>query len=213
MKKYTLLIAGLLIGFLIWPVFIDSQVLIRKEQIEDGYVVLIGSVQTASTSATIDFTTGIDSTYDRYMIVISNALPTADADILWLRVSQSSSFLSGGTNYAYAIMGIDESNASVGITQSVGAAQVPLTGGTGVGSATGEGVSGVVYFSDPDAGAYTKFWWDMAIKDNSAATEFVRESGAGGLDLNTTAIDGVRLKFSTDTIASGTFALYGFGKT
>jgi len=50
MKKSGLIFIGLLIGLLIWPVFIDSQVLIRKEQIEDAYFVIEGNNDTQGTT-------------------------------------------------------------------------------------------------------------------------------------------------------------------
>src|SRR3990167_3675422 len=48
--------------------------------------------KTASASATIDFTSGLTSTYDEYLISMINVVPATDSDLLRMRVSQSAAF-------------------------------------------------------------------------------------------------------------------------
>lgn len=213
MKKYSLLIAGLLLGFLIWPVFIDSQVLIRKEQIEDGYVVLIGAVQTAGNDSSVDFTTTsytLDSTYDQYMVALTELIPANEGDSLNVRISQAGAFKTSGYHYVG-----NDSDTTAPTWESTNNANgaaflttLPLAG-----AATGEGISGVIYFSDPETTTFKKFWWELSFWGDEGTSLFHQMVGAGSYGVDTTAIDGVRFMFSTGNITSGTFALYGFGKS
>jgi hypothetical protein len=56
----------------------DNVTAVPSGAVEGGNMVLL-STQTASASASISFTTGIDSTYKEYMFVFNNLHPATDA--------------------------------------------------------------------------------------------------------------------------------------
>jgi hypothetical protein len=55
----------------------DNVTAVPEGVIEGGSMVLL-STQTASSSASISFTTGIDSTYKEYMFIFNNIHPATD---------------------------------------------------------------------------------------------------------------------------------------
>ena len=166
--------------------------------------------QAASTSATIDFTTGLDSTYDLYKVDLANVLPSDDGTNLNLRVSQSSTFLVGATDYQWVLNRQDAAtpNPSSGAQGSTGANVIIINVSTG--NAVGEGVNSTLYFSEPDVVALKRFWWHVVLTESSPVLANI--TGAGALILNSTAIDGLRFFFNSGTILSGTLALYGLRK-
>jgi hypothetical protein len=177
-----------------------------------GSVVLIQS-QSASSSATIDFTTGLDDTsYDGFEIRFDGVKPATDDVALWLRIGTG-----GGPTYqtsGYKWLQ-NQFVTGTGIT-AIGdnaAGQMVLTnagsGGSGVGNASGEHVSGIIRFSNPEASDFPVFnidtRWRTAAGNLGAVNEVAEYSTAG-------AITGLRLMFSSGNIASGRIALYGYKK-
>ncbi len=168
--------------------------------------------QTASSSSTIDFTTGIDSDHDLYMVVLNEVVPATDDRSMALRVRQTT-FQSGSTAYEYnhivliaSVAGASNGNNSAGDTS------ILMTSNQG--SAASEGLSMVVYFTSPDDTTHVKsFWWQGHYMDNTATARSLGVTGGGTFNDDTAAIDGIQFLFLTDgNIASGTFALYGLRK-
>ncbi|NIP43019.1 MAG: hypothetical protein GWN00_20370, partial [Aliifodinibius sp.] len=158
------------------------------------------STQTASTDATIEFTSDIDSTYEVYLFVITNLThesTTAGRDLL-MRVSHDggSTFQSGTDEYS-GNTGAD--NASVKIVN-------------GFGSEMGgdyEGANAFVYLYRP---ASTEIFHiiDSRTAYLSTTTVPTTENLVGARDA-TTAIDGVQFFMNSGNINSGSFKMYGFG--
>lgn len=164
------------------------------------------STLTASNDATLDFETSIGSTYDQYMLVINNLLPITDDDALWIRVKVST-YQSDSTDYSYNVHRVDAA-ATHDVGVSTGAAQLVMT--QGVGNGTGEGIDGVLYFSEPDATSFKRFYWNMSGTGTSASsTHFV---GSGQHDGGTDAITGVQFLFSSANLSTGVVAAYGLVK-
>ena len=164
-----------------------------------GWVLI--QAQTASSSAQIDFTTGIDSTYDRYVVTYENAIPSSDGQSFCLRTSTNggSSYDSGGTDYyvrGYA--------GGAGL-QSL----IPLS--SAVGNDTNEtGVSGEVTVISPAAAAYTQVLSNSLFINNSGVPDMRIEGSVRQAAAN---VDAIRFYFSSGNIASGTFRLYGIRKS
>ena len=170
-----------------------------------GAMVLL-ETQTASASATIDFTTGIDSTYSHYKMVLIDVISANDTVGLYFRISQSSTFLSGSTDYQYANDFYRSDGAGTG-AGSTGAAQILLNAGS-LGTGTDESLNGEITFFNPAGTAERK----RLISDLVALTEapvFQAMKAIGEFKLNTTAVDGFRFLMSSGNIASGVFKLYG----
>jgi hypothetical protein len=166
--------------------------------------VVLLDTQTASSSASIDFT-GLSSTYTRYEIQYTNVVPATYGARIGLRTSTDggSTFDSGASDYTsqnHAQSGGADSAASYTGTY------IRLTlAGSGTGS--NEVCSGVVQVINPTASAYTHtlhhaLYWTSLGAFNTSYGAAHRAS--------TTAVDAVQILFDTGNIASGTFKLYGY---
>lgn len=148
--------------------------------------------QTASSSATIDFTSGIDDTYSSYEIVVANAIPATDGDVMWVRTSSDGvSFDSGASDYAEVG---DSTAAEIAITSAVG-------------SDTNEtGVSCIITLVNPSDPIYTSV---TAVGMAIGTTGLPAGISTGGFRKESAAVTGIRVMFSSGAIESGTFKLYG----
>lgn len=170
-----------------------------------GAMVLI-QTQAASNSATIDFTTGINSTYRRYMILIDSLVPQTDATTLFMRVSEDAgaNWKAGLSDYTWGIVNV----SATAEAQSGDAAdsEMEITGAS-AGTGTGESLDAEVTFTNP-AGAvlYKKFRWNASLYSSAPATLAVE---GNGVYLSANAINGVRFLMSSGNIVSGSFSLYG----
>lgn len=166
--------------------------------------------QTASTSASIDFTTGITSAYDQYVLVITNLVPVNDDVEVWLRVQVGGSFQSGAGYYEYMTLsyGTDLTSRA---TNSTSATEMVLTSETAtyaVGNAAGESFNAVIFFGDPASTAQNKvFSWQGFYR---AAAAIGQQCQGGGIVIgSTSAITGVQVLLESGNIASGEFQLFG----
>lgn len=91
---------------------------------------------------------GLDSTYDVYMVAISNIIPAADANAAWFRVGDAAGIDAGATDYAYHTMNVTDASSSYAAEASDGAAGIRL-GAAGIGNAAGEGLDAVLWVYRP----------------------------------------------------------------
>jgi hypothetical protein len=177
----------------------------------DGLVLL--ESQTAANDSSIDFSTGIDSTYDEYELHIIDLVPQTDAADVWMRVSTDggSSFIS--TN-SYATLGIrQDTGAATTVGGAGGTAQNRMYldhGLDGVGNAAGESFSTVVKLFNP-AGTTNQFHVQnvATYRDPTDYAHVIRSNWYEA----TTAVDALRILMSTGNIVSGEFKLYGVKKS
>lgn len=158
--------------------------------------------QTASSSATIDFTSNITSAYKTYLCIFQRVKPATDAVSLYL-LTGNGSFAS--TGYAWA----NEQTAGGSSTPdgNTSDTQLRLNAGAVIGNAAAEHISGYVYINDPsNTDGYPMFNWDLGLLNASSA--YFRVYG-GGTYNTSGAVDRIRFLFSSGNIASGTFKLYG----
>lgn len=185
-----------------WVSGTDALVLIEKKS--------------ASASATIDFTTGLDDTYDYYELIISGAKPSVDDVQAYLRVGTGVGPTYQASNYFFTNhIAVQGQTTDTTFLTGTNAAQIGLTwtGGTnGVGNAAGENFSAVIKFNNPEASDFM----EIAFNGNYSEARTASASFWGGGRWNTAgAITGIRFLFSggATVIASGTFALYGHRKS
>jgi len=165
-----------------------------------------------SAVAFLEFTIGIDSTYDLYKVVFTNVLPATDATDLRFRVLQSGVSQSGATDYEWATNQSDSGSAAWGAGQSVGDNDIIMIVTAAMGNATGEGLDGVLYFAKPDVISDKRFWWNITYMTSAAPPTVSWCIGTGTHNGDQLAIDGLRFFMGAGNIASGTFALYGLKK-
>lgn len=159
------------------------------------------STQTASNSATVDFTTNIDSTYSHYIIEISNLVADSIGQLLQALVRQGGSFVTAA-NYNSGTYGVDQVGSST-LGGNAPGAQFNITGG---GVNTAHPMSVIVHMFQPNLTTGTMLFW-QGIAATGAATIYAF-SGGGGYN-STVATTGLRFQFSSGNILTGTFKLYG----
>jgi len=174
------------------------------------------SKQTASASATLDFTSGIDSTYPEYMFFISNIHPATDDVLFSFQVNAS-----GESGYnetitsSHRVLYLTEGDASgalgydTALDQAQGTAFQTIA--EGVGNDNDQAVSGWLCLSNPASTTFvTNFWAQMVtLRENDA----VNDAYTGGYVNTTAAITNVQFKFSSGNIDSGSIFLHGLSTT
>jgi hypothetical protein len=174
--------------------------------------VLIGSVQTASNSSVIDFTSGLDDTYDHFEIIISNMKPASDDVEVWLRIGTGGGPTYQTSGYRYATQATHDGGTANAASTSD--AKIILSGigaASSVGNAAGEHYNAVVHFQNPEVTSDFVAFFAIGsyITGNSQYAVF----HGGGMYATVGAITGIRFLFESGNIASGTFALYGYKKS
>ena len=166
-----------------------------------GAIAHLASIDLAGES-TYEFTAFDSSTYDSYMIILSNVTPGTDNRIFQMRTSTDggSTYDSGASDYVYSLdAGGNVSNAS--------SSNMPVAGTNALGAAAGEyGYSGVVNLHAPHLAVDTYVTFSGGYINSSASYRFVigtarRDSAAD--------VDGVQFLFNSGTLGSGTINVYG----
>ena len=167
--------------------------------------------QTASSSASISFTSNIDSTYPIYVFKFINIHPATDSAIFQCNGRDGgSSFDATKTTtfwYSYHNEGdsdtVLEYNASYDIQQSTSAFRISNLLGNG----NDESYSGTMHLFKPSSSVFVKHF---IIRSN------MYQSGDYTFDINvagyfnvTSVIDGLQFSMSSGNIDSGTIKLYG----
>ena len=178
-----------------------------------GSMTLI-SEQTASSSASVEFTTGIDSTYPIYKFEFINIHPATD------NVKFQVGFRDGGSNYdavktttafraqhnegdTQAVLLYDTSND---LAQST-AFQTLEGGGNALSNDNDHGLSGELYLYNPSSSVFVKHF--MARTSATNPNDYALDGFVAGYLNTTVAIDGVQFKVASGNIDAGTFKLYG----
>lgn len=175
-----------------------------------GLGALLQHTDVSGTPATVDMTTGLDTTYDMY-VAHYHLVGVNDAQHLVLRASTDggSSFADGASDYRYALIQHNDTSSGSSIIKSSGSTTILLA--NFVGSDTSEGVSGSVTIYKPhDTGRYTHFWHSATYMDNGGRV--TAQHGASIYNA-TTAVNGLRFIFSSGAVESGFVALYGYNKS
>ena len=174
------------------------------------------STQTASASATISFTTGLDSTYDEYIFKFIDIHPATDDVGFQFNMSTD-----GGSNYnvtktttAFQV-NHDEADTATSLAyySSVDLAQSTafqfLTGGTGNGA--DESLSGMVTLFNPSSTTFVKHF--VTNTNEYGASNGSNNYYMAGYGNTTSAVNAVRFQFSSGNIDDGIIKLYGVKKS
>jgi len=176
-----------------------------------GSLVKIAS-STASSSSTVSFTSGINSTYKEYIFFFNNLHLSNDGAQPGINFSIDSgsnyNVAKTSSNFSAAHTEADSStllgyNGSWDLAQGTGLQY--LTAGTG--NANDESASGYLHLFDPSNTTFVKHFiaqFNSYVNDSSIQHLFI-----GGYANTTSAIDAVQFGVSAGTIDSGTISLYG----
>ena len=176
-----------------------------------GSMVLISS-QTASSSATIDFTSGIDSTYKEYIFKFIDIHPASDGPTFTFQVDTGTN-----TNYnqtitsSFVFVQHGEDAGSAGLDYSTSYDSTQATAFKSLTSTQGNGndecCCGTLHLFDPSSSTFVKnFLADMQQYYNG--DDSVRLL-TGGYFNTTTALTRVRFKMDSGNIDAGTIKMYG----
>jgi hypothetical protein len=182
----------------------------KPSNLSTSGLVLISS-QTASSSATIDFT-GLDDTYEAYEIRLSNVKPATDQVELRMRVGTGAgpTYQSGASDYYWQTETMSGGVSAIqGDTADTEMVLTFAAGASALGNASGEALNGVVLFGNPAAADLHAFGWNGAYRDSAGVPRPF--NGGGGYE-TAEAITAIRFLMSSGNIASGLFSLYGFKK-
>jgi hypothetical protein len=178
-----------------------------------GKMTLISS-QTASGSASIEFTSGIDSTYPIYKFEFINIHPATDSANFMLNFRDGGSDFDATktTTFFEAEHFEDDSGAGLAYNSVADLAQSTsdqrLAGN--VGGDNDQCCNGNLFLFNPSSTTFVKHFMARISNTRSDNAEF--DISVAGYCNTTVAIDGVIFKFSSGNIDSGTIKLYGIGE-
>lgn len=163
--------------------------------------------QTASASATLDFTSFISATYDTYQFEFTNIIGATDAALFYMRMGTGvGPTYDAGTNYHW-LGWLAVASAAGATGASSGANQITLLSAVDTG-ATLMSINGTVKLYNP-AGAvlWKPVTGQLSYMDN--LNNVPGMTTIGGAYRSATAVTGIRFLMSTGNITSGTIDVYG----
>jgi len=170
------------------------------------------SKQTASSSASIEFTSGIDSTYKEYVFYFNSIHPQNDSVQFQFNLSTDS-----GSNYnvtktstyfrtyqSEADSGADlEYITDSDLAQSTGFQRLSKN----IGNDNDQSLSGYLNFFNPNSNTFVKHF--LATTSFSEAGNFLETSHVAGYGNTTSPINAIKFAMSSGNIDSGEILLYG----
>ena len=184
-----------------------------KTALKGGGPILIQS-QTASASASISFTSGIDSTFDKYMFVFCNINPASDG--AQLRFQANAAGQSGynevmtttnWTIYMRSDNGGTSFSGQNGSDQAQGTSFQPLC--EGISYDADHSASGILHLFNPASTTFVKHFYST-VQHVSSWNEAVATQRVAGYFNTATAIDDIQFKMHTGNF-DGIIKMYGIG--
>ena len=170
------------------------------------------SKATASASASIEFTSGIDSTYKEYVFYFVNMHPATDGAEFQFQTSTDS-----GSNYNTTVTSThfdayhEENDGSPTLTYLTGFDQAQGTGfetiARDIGSDNDQSASGYLHIFNPSSTTFVKHF--MSKFNFSGNNDFTGNSFHAGYFNTTSAIDAIKFEMSSGNIDAGEILLFG----
>jgi hypothetical protein len=170
------------------------------------------SSQTANNSASISFTTGLDSTYKAYKFVFVNCKPATSGVTFQMNLSTD-----GGSNYnvtkttTVILCGHFEDDSATALSYSTAN---DLAQGTGyqiladyLNNNSDSHVSGSMLLFNPSSTTYVKHFISRVQGDR--VDGFCEQYLVAGYGNTTSAVNAIRFQMSSGNISAGTIYLYG----
>jgi hypothetical protein len=164
---------------------------------------LISTTTVSSSSETVNITSGIDSTYKRYVLQYTNVHVSASAPTMYGKFYVDGS-VTTGSDYIYAAIGRHSGSSTI-TWQSTGNASFRFNYDQG--NDNDMGINGSITLFDPSNTTFTTSFYIENVDHQSDDRSNVAHVG-GRLNL-TGAVTGIRFDPSSGNIDSGTFKLYG----
>jgi len=180
-------------------------------QLAQGKMTLISS-QTASGSASIEFTSGIDSTYPIYKFEFINIHGSVGTTSFNFNLSTDN-----GSNYNVTKTSTlfrtfhDESDSSANLTYDSARDLAQSTSNNilnwDIGIANDENLCGEMFLFNPSSTTFVKHYIACISSNHEAPAEL--QAFVSGYGNTTSAIDAIKFVMSSGNIDSGTIKLYG----
>ena len=172
------------------------------------------STQTASSSATVSFTSGISSTYKEYIFKFINIHPATDGVDFTFQASTNAGSSYGVTTthtYFNAYHNEGDSGASLGYETGADLAQstneIELVREEKLSADSDHCGCGYLHLFDPSNTTFVKHYIARTQANHSA--NYSMDSYIAGYFNTTSAIDAIRFKVNSGNIDSGVIKLYG----
>jgi len=188
-----------------------SNVTAFPSAVPTGQPVLL-STATASSSSSIEFTSGIDSTYDIYKFELINCHASTDNSKLFINGSTD-----GGSNYNVTktstafVTDHDESNTSTQLAYSVGFDLAQETGDQRLASKFGtdndQSMCATVYLFSPSSTTYVKHY--ISISQNYTNNDLSQSYFVAGYMNTTSSVNAIKFVMDSGNIDAGTIKMYG----
>jgi hypothetical protein len=176
--------------------------------VPSGGRVLIQRQDVAAAVAAVNFTSGIDATYDEYVLEFYGFYPATEAGLAMQISNNGGSSYLGDANYQY---GWDLAAAQGSFTMPQTIAATAFNFGAGLPANNGPGNGTVRLWRPWVSNAPKTIMWDTI--SHGSANSIFRATGAAMYVGNTAAINAFRLLASNGSnITAGTFILYGIKK-
>ena len=188
-----------------------SAITTKPSGLSGGSMNLI-STQTASSSSTISFTSGIDSTYDEYVFRFYDIHPATNSVNFYVNFS-----IDSGSNYNVAKTTTwfyayhNESGDTSSLEYNTG---LDLAQGTGnqpimenIGNDNDQSGSGFLTLYNPSSTTFVKHF--TAQTADIIGVDYTENAFIGGYANTTSAVNGVKFVLESGNIDAGTIKLYG----
>jgi hypothetical protein len=168
------------------------------------------ATQTASSSASLSFTSGIDSTYKEYIFYFVNIHTSATANFTFNGSTDSGSNYNTTKTTTHFTPGHNEADSSTYLDYDTGKDLAQSTSfqslGYGITTGNDESLSGYMHLFNPSSTTFVKhFIASVQYYDSN----FSQNSFVAGYMNTTSAVDAIQFKMSTGNIDSGQILLFG----
>ena len=177
-----------------------------------GGAMTLLATQTASGSANLSFTSGIDDTYDSYVFKFYNMHPSTNAYTLFQGTTDGTNYNTTITSTAFAAYhGQDGSFSALqyrpAADQAQGTAFQNLNEADSVGTDNDMSMSGYLKIFNPSSTVFVKHF--IATCNSKTTTPMANNTFVAGYFNTTSAITGIRFQQNNGNIDSGVIKLYG----
>jgi hypothetical protein len=168
------------------------------------------STQTASSSSTISFTSGIDSTYKEYIFKFINIHPSTGSHLTFQGSTDSGSNYNTTITSSFFQAEVSESGSNDALGYQASSDQAQGTSFqrlfSSVSTTSDDSGSGTLHLFEPSSTSFVKHFISTS---NNVASAYSQNSFAAGYFNTTSAINAIQFKMSSGNIDSGVIKLYG----
>ena len=180
-----------------------------------GTLILL-STQTASASATISFTTGLDSTYDEYIFKFINIHPATNGVQFQFNMSTDSGSNYNVTKTTTNFRAIhDEGDTTTALTYETGYDLAQSTAFQAlvenIGNDNDQNLGGSLTLFNPSSTTYVKHF--ISTTQVTQSDDYSMNYFTAGYGNTTSAVNAIQFKMSSGNIDDGVIKLYGVKKS